>query len=98
MTNNRAINGGAIRLYQTSHLFLLEPTNATFINNTDFSYGGAIYSYSNRNLPLSDSLCAIQIDSNKTNASEIDIKLNFINNTAGLSGNSMYVSPSYDCQ
>ena len=26
LTNNRAINGGAIRLYQSSHLFLLEPT------------------------------------------------------------------------
>ena len=77
---------------------LNQQNNATFINNTAFSYGGAIYSYSNRNLPLSDSLCAIQIDSNKTNASEIDIKLNFINNTAGLAGNSMYVSPSYDCQ
>ena len=96
--NNRATNGGAIRLYQSSHLFLLEPTNATFINNTAFSYGGAIYSYADRNLPLSNSLCAIQVDSNKTNASDINIKLNFINNTAGLAGNSMYVSPSYDCQ
>uniref|UniRef100_A0A1X7U929 Uncharacterized protein n=1 Tax=Amphimedon queenslandica TaxID=400682 RepID=A0A1X7U929_AMPQE len=96
--NNKATNGGAIRLYQSSHLFLLEPTNATFINNKAFSYGGAIYSYVDRNLPLSDSLCAIQIDSNKTNVSDINIKLNFINNTAGLAGNSMYVSPSYDCQ
>ena len=96
--NNRATNGGAIRLYQSSHLFLLEPTNATFINNRAFSYGGAIYSYADRNLPLSNSLCAIQVDSNKTNASNINIKLNFINNTAGLAGNSMYVSPSYDCQ
>ena len=96
--NNRATNGGAIRLYQSSHLFLLEPTNATFINNTAFSYGGAIYSYADRNLPLSNSLCAIQVDSNKTNASDINIKLNFINNTAGLAGNSMYISPSYDCQ
>ena len=96
--NNRATNGGAIRLDQSSHLFLLEPTNATFINNIAFSYGGAIYSYADRSLPLSDSLCAIQVDSNKTNASDINIKLNFINNTAGLAGNSMYVSPSYDCQ
>ena len=96
--NNRATNGGAIRLDQSSHLFLLEPTNAMFIGNTAFSYGGAIYSYVERSLPLSNSLCAIQVYSNKTNASDINIKLHFINNTAGLAGNSMYVSPSYDCQ
>ena len=96
--NNRAINGGAIRLDQSSHLILLEPTNATFISNTAFSYGGAIYSYSDKNWPLLSSLCAIQVDSNKTNASDINIKLNFLDNTAGLAGNSMYVSPLYDCQ
>uniref|UniRef100_A0A1X7UGD7 TRP C-terminal domain-containing protein n=1 Tax=Amphimedon queenslandica TaxID=400682 RepID=A0A1X7UGD7_AMPQE len=96
--NNRATNGGAIRLDQSSHMFLLEPLNAVFIRNKAFSYGGAIYSYVERNLPLSNSLCAIQIYSNKTNASDINIKLHFINNTAGLAGNSMYVSPSYDCQ
>ena len=44
-----------------------------------------------------NSLCAIQIVSNKTNVSDINIKLYFINNTAGLAGNSMYVSPLYQC-
>ena len=96
--NNRATNGGAIRLDQSSHLFLLEPLNAVFIRNKAFSYGGAIYSYVERSLPLSNSLCAIQIYSNKSNTSDINIKLHFVNNTAGLAGNSMYVSPSYDCQ
>ena len=96
--SNRAIKGGAIRLDQSSHFFLLEPTNATFIRNTAFSYGGAFYSYADRSLPLSNSLCAVQIVSNKTNVSDINIELNFINNSAGLAGNSMYVSPSYDCR
>uniref|UniRef100_A0A1X7US01 Transmembrane protein n=1 Tax=Amphimedon queenslandica TaxID=400682 RepID=A0A1X7US01_AMPQE len=94
---NRAANGGAIRLEQSSHLFLLEPTNAKFIRNTAFFYGGAIYSYADRSLPLLNSLCAIQIVSNKTDVSDINIKLYFINNTAGLAGNSMYVSPLYEC-
>ena len=96
--NNRATSGGAIRLGQSSHLFLLEQTNATFNSNTAFSYGGAIYSYADRNLPLINSQCAIQIVSNKTNISDINIKLNFFNNTARLAGKAMYVSPSYKCQ
>ena len=96
--NNHATSGGAIKLGQDSQLFLLEQTNATFNSNTAISYGGAIYSYADRSLPLINPLCAIQIVSNKTNISDINIKLNFFNNTARLAGKAMYVSPSYKCQ
>ena len=96
--NNHGTSGGAIKLGQDSQLFLLEQTNAIFNSNTAISYGGAIYSYADRSLLLINPLCAIQIVSNKTNVSDINIKLNFINNTAGLAGKAMYVSPSYNCQ
>ena len=94
--SNKASHGAAIRLDPSSHLFIHESTNASFVNNYASFYGGAIYSHMDRNLPTIKPLCAIQVVSQ--NISQLNSKLFFKNNTAQLAGNSIYMSPLYDCQ
>ena len=94
--NNKASHGAAIRLDSLSRLFIHELTNATFINNSAFFYGGAIYSYMDRNIPNANPLCAIQAVSQ--NISQLNARLKFKNNSAKYAGNSIYVSPLYECQ
>ena len=94
--NNKASHGAAIRLDSLSHLFVHESTNASFVNNHVSFYGGAIYSHMDRTLPTINPLCAIQIVSH--NISQLNAKMFFKNNTAILAGNSIYMSPLYDCQ
>ena len=96
--DNNASHGAAIRLDSSSHLFIHESTNASFINNHASFYGGAIYSHMDRNLPIINPLCTIQIVSHAKNISQLNVTLIFNNNTATLAGNSIYVSPLYDCQ
>ena len=94
--DNKASHGAAIRLDSLSHLYIHESTNTSFVNNHASFYGGAIYSRMDRNLPFTNPPCAIQIVSQ--NISQSNITLFFNNNTATLAGNSIYVSPLYDCQ
>ena len=94
--DNNASHGAAIRLDLSSHLFIHESTFTSFVNNHASFYGGAIYSHMNRNFSFTIPLCAIQIVSQ--NISQSNITLIFNNNTATLAGNSIYVSPLYDCQ
>ena len=94
--NNKASHGAAIRLDSLSYLFIHESTNATFINNSAFFFGGAIYSKMSRNLPMTNPLCTIQVVSK--NISQLKAKMSFKENNAKLAGNSIYVSPLYDCK
>ena len=94
--NNKASHGAAIRLDSLSHLYIHELTNATFINNSAFFYGGAIYSHMDRNIPNTNPLCAIQVVSQ--NISQLNARLTFKQNSAKYAGNSIYVSPLYHCQ
>ena len=94
--NNKASHGAAIRLDSLSHLFIHESTNASFVNNHASFFGGAIYSHMDRNLPITNPQCAIQVVCQ--NISQLNATLNFKNNTATLAGNSIYMSPMYDCQ
>ena len=59
--NNKASHGAAIQLDSSSHLFIHNSTYVTFTNNSASFYGGAIYSYKARNLPMTNPLCAIQV-------------------------------------
>ena len=93
--NNKASHGAAISLDSLSRLFIHELTNATFINNSAF-YGGAIYSHMDRNIPNINPVCAIQVVSQ--NISQLNARLTFKNNSAKYAGNSIYVSPLYECQ
>ena len=94
--NNKASHGAAISLDSLSRLFIHELTNATFINNSAFFYGGAIYSHMDRNIPNINPVCAIQVVSQ--NISQLNARLTFKNNSAKYAGNSIYVSPLYECQ
>ena len=94
--DNKASHGAAIRLDSLSHLYIHESTKASFVNNYASFYGGAIYSHMDRNLPITNPLCAIQIVSQ--NISQLNATFIFKNNTAKLAGNSIYMSPLYDCQ
>ena len=49
-----------------------------------------------KNLPTTNPLCAIQIITR--NISNSNATLTFMKNTAKLAGNSVYVSPLYDCK
>ena len=93
---NKASHGAGIRLDSLSHLFIHETTDATFVNNYASFYGGAIYSDMDRNFPTINPQCAIQVVSQ--NMSQLNAKMVFKNNTAELAGNSIYMSPLYDCQ
>ena len=96
---NSATNGAAIQLSWPSRLHIYESTNATFLDNKVSFYGGAIYSYTEQNLIFNkNTLCAIQIVTNKTDVSQIGVLMKFINNTADRSGNSIYASPLYNCK
>ena len=93
--NNFGSNGAAISLLQSSYLILCEHLSATFIENKALLYGGAIYS-DGEDVP-GNTICAIQINSNKTDHRELDINMTFIDNKAGLAGNSIYMNPLYNC-
>ena len=93
--DNVGSNGAAIMLLQSSYLILHEHLNVTFINNEALLYGGTIYS-DGEDVP-GNTICAIQINSNKTDYRELDINMTFIDNKAGLAGNSIYANPLYNC-
>ena len=94
--NNKASHGAAIRLDSLSHVYIHESTNASFINNSATFYGGAIYSHMNRNLPNRNTLCTIQVVSK--HILQLKAKMTFKQNSAILAGNSIYISPLYECQ
>ena len=94
--NNKASHRAAIRLDSSSHLFIHELTNASFINNHAYFYGGTIYSDKEIKFPKTNPLCCIQVVSH--NISHLNATLFLKKNTAQLAGNSVYISLLYDCQ
>ena len=88
-------SGAAMFLRGESIIWLLEPLNLTFYNNTAFQ-GGAIHSVSRF-----AEYCAIQfITETVYNANTIDdigISVTFISNSARIAGNSMYITPISRC-
>ena len=93
--NNSGSNGAAISLFHSSYLFLTPPLHAMFLNNRALLYGGAIYAV-NDPLP-GDNMCVIQLGVNTSNFDDLDIMMTFINNKAGLAGNSIYATLIYNC-
>ena len=90
-------NGAAISLRSYSHLWLKEPLNVIFQNNSAV-YGGAIYSLVQDKEGQS---CLFQYETQQRysleNISNININLSFIHNTASLGGNSIYADYLYNC-
>ncbi len=82
--NNKAENGGAIKLDGNVQLYFMNGLNASFLYNQAYSVGGAIYAKS-----TSYSKCGIQF--------KTAIKINFTDNFADTAGNSIFVTPMYQC-
>ena len=90
-------SGAALYLRGDSKIWLQEPLNLTFCNNTAHE-GGAIYSISRF-----AEYCTFQFVTEnskvyyESNIDEIAINVTFIHNHARSAGNSIYVSPLYHC-
>ena len=85
---NHAINGAALNM-RDSVLFFKNVTNLTVVANKVDQFGGAFYITKDyfSGLPK----CVMLFDPLHSPVSS------FINNSAGLSGNSVYAYPIYDC-
>ena len=88
-------SGAAMFLRGESIIWLAEPLNLTFYNNTAFQ-GGAIFSVSQY-----AEYCAIQFiterEYDENIIGDIDISVTFISNSARIAGNSMYIRPLNMC-
>ena len=86
-TNNNGFDGGAIFMLGFSALIVNDGVNATFVNNSAQSAGGAIYqhTYDTKNFFASQS-CFIQYTGNTTNMEHRNIVFQFRNNRAGHNG------------
>ena len=83
--NNTADNGGALYIDHEIQFDFEDTVNIQFINNSATEYGGAIY------ITLRDD-CPFDINLH------VDIMVLFINNTAGISGNSWYFYIPTHCE
>ena len=90
-TNNRAFEGGAIKL-STAKIYLTEGTRVIFENNLAYRYGGAVYVEENSlqesvNMPS----CFVTSTSFGSSPGELP-QMIFSNNTATYSGGTVYGS------
>ena len=86
--NNQAKYGPAIRFFE-SVLNFKEGLNVTFCNNTAEQLGGAIFG--TKTIYSRNTECAIQIPFSKKTI------VNFFDNSACHSGNTIFASPLYNC-
>ena len=98
--NNTAQRGGAISLYDFSLLFIFEGSRITFSHNSAVQVGGAIHADSPGT--GTSPTCTFQVIGpsrvyNVRDFDQLDLSIEFINNTAVDGGNSLYVTPLYRC-
>ena len=92
---NRGVRGAVFKLYGTSTFHLNNGLRATFINNIAHTKGGAIYAQDDIYKTIKQ--CTFQISFSFQNMTGLNISMIFINNTAGLSGSSIYSTNLYNC-
>ena len=92
---NRGERGAVFKLYGTSTFHLNNGLRATFINNIAHTKGGAIYAQDDIYKTIKQ--CTFQISSLFQNMTVLNISMIFINNTAGLSGSSIFSTNLYNC-
>ena len=94
---NSGLQGAVFHLSELSYMILVEPFNASFINNQAFYYGGVLYSdFVEEENPA----CVIQYNTTKKVSDwyqNLDVFMNFANNSAFKSGNDIYAYPLYNC-
>ncbi len=99
-TENVALRGGALSLYDYALLFIFEGSRIKFNRNSATQVGGAIYA--NSLGTGTASTCVFQVIgpsriSDVNQVSDLDLRLRFNNNTALEGGNSIYANPLYNC-
>ena len=92
---NRGERGAVFKLYGSSTFHLNNGLRATFINNIAHTKGGAIYAQDNIYKAIKQ--CTFQILSPLQDLSLLNISMIFTNNTAGLSGSSIFSTNLYNC-
>ena len=92
---NRGERGAVFKLYGTSTLRLNNGLRAIFINNIAHTKGGAIYAQDDIYKTIKQ--CTFQMSSLFQNTSVFNVNMIFINNTASLSGSSIFSTNLYNC-
>ena len=92
---NRGERGAVFKLYGSSTFHLNNGLRASFINNIAHTKGGAIYAHDDIYKTLKQ--CTFQMSSPFQNMTGLNISMIFINNTAGLSGSSIFSTNLYNC-
>ena len=92
---NRGERGPVFKLYGSSTFHLNNGLRATFINNIAHTKGGAIYAQDDIYKAIKE--CTFQMSYPFQNALVLNITMIFINNTAGLSGSSIFSTNLYNC-
>ena len=92
---NRGERGSVFKLYGSSTFHLNNGLRATFINNIAHTKGGAIYAQDDIYKAIKQ--CTFQLSYPFRNISLLNISMKFINNTAGLSGSSIFSTNLYNC-
>uniref|UniRef100_A0A1X7TZ39 Right handed beta helix domain-containing protein n=1 Tax=Amphimedon queenslandica TaxID=400682 RepID=A0A1X7TZ39_AMPQE len=87
---NNGYMGTGFKVQGSSYFLLSNRLNATFINNTALTIGGAIYAIADDDF----NRCMFQNNTNNIT----NIKMTFINNTASEAGSSIYSNNLYECQ
>ena len=96
--NNRAHVGGGIALYSKAYILIHKQCHLQFQNNVANLHGGGIYweGIGNHDL-VSSRNCFIQYEDPLTHPSKWNVTFNFIDNTAGLTGNAIYGTTLLGC-
>ena len=87
---NNGYMGTGFKVQGSSYFLLSNGLNATFINNTALTIGGAIYAIAD------DDFNKCMFQNNTMNIT--NIKMTFIDNTAAEAGSSIYSNNLYDCK
>ena len=92
-----ASQGGGIALLGESYIHVAHKVHVEFVNNYAFTRGGAIYAHFPQRI-ASRTTCFLQhIDAPYTVMQWSDVNITFINNWAGVEGNSIYVTDIKTC-
>ena len=98
--NNSGSSGAGLALFMNSYMYLKPHTNLLFVNNHAQSVGGAIYTDLTLELPGLTLPCFFQVLTEGQEGAFVmsTIRVEFINNTAGVAGNSLYGGYIEGCQ
>ena len=98
--NNTGRRGGAIRLESKSLMLVNSNSKFYFQNNKADNFGGAMYLklHDIRNpFSMADTVCPLQFEGEYREGEKTDVSFHFINNTAGISGTSIYFTTLDSC-